>query len=218
MFTLHPRVRDGAEHDPDDREAGTSMLEVVVGMALMSIFMAMFTGAILLMTKSTSKAESMTNVSTQTNNAFLKLDKIVRYAADISTPGQSGGSGAWYVEISTTNTGPQLCTQFRIDLATNQLQQRSWTVLSTGAATPMNPAWIPLAGQVTNGDAAAGSTQPFQLSTGSGAVYEQLTVRLQTTDGSANTTSTNNSTVTFSAVNSSLSNTAATPCQQLGRP
>ena len=116
------------------RDDGTSLIELLVGMMLMLIFMGMFTAAVILMNQSANKVESVSLTSNQVNTAFLKLDRMVRYAAAISTPGTAAVSKDWYVEFRTTNTGAEVCTQLRFDIASAQLQQRSWRV-SGGTAT-----------------------------------------------------------------------------------
>jgi hypothetical protein len=200
-------------------DAGTTLAELIVGMALMAIFMTIFTGATLMMTNTTNKVEAVALSSGQSNQAFLTLDKMVRYAATISTPGKNTtGTNDWYVELDTTNTGSEVCTQLRVDIATKQLQDRTWTVSGTSYTTPTG--WLPLASGVTNGSAAVGSTDaPFTTPaavTGAASAYQQLQITLVTTSNSANSTTSRSST-NFTAINSAIA-TASTVCQQAGRP
>ena len=115
-----------------EQDRGTSLIELIVGMLIMTMFMAMFTSAVILMNRAENKADAVTQTSTQLNQAFLTLDKTVRYAAAISDPGTGTPSGDWYVELRTTNTGSEVCTQYRVDVATQQLQQRTWNVSVDG--------------------------------------------------------------------------------------
>ncbi len=128
-------------------------------------------------------------------------------------------SGDWYVELDSTYTGAEVCTQLRIDKAAQQLQQRTWTVTTTGYTTPTS--WKPLASNVTNGGAAAGPDQPFAVPsgvTGASSTFQQLTVTLVIGSGTS-TASTTRSSVSFTALNSSASATAnSSKCQQAGRP
>ena len=115
------------------RERGTSMMEVIVGMGLMTVFMAIFTSTMFSVYRASSHTESVVVSSGQLNAAFLKLDKLVRYASAISTPSSTANAaGNYYVEIQTTNSGSTVCSQLRLNTATKVLSQRSWRVPSAG--------------------------------------------------------------------------------------
>ena len=69
-------------------------MELIVGMALMAIFMSMFTAAIVLMTQTGNKVEAVSiSAARRTNQAFLTMDKTVRYASAITTPGSRASPG-----------------------------------------------------------------------------------------------------------------------------
>ncbi len=206
-------------------DEGSTLLEVVIGMSIMSIFLGMFTGAIVVLTNTQSRAEALTTSSGQVNTAFQRLDSSIRYAAAISAPGSTGPSGGWYVEFRTTATGTAVCTQLRVDTALQQLQSRTWRP-DPPATAPTR--WVPLASSITNGNATTtGSTDvpvPFVLVPDpEGVGFEQLTVRLVATTGNPAVTS--RSAMTFTALNSSAaaktaadtSSTPAKTCAQ-GRP
>lgn len=201
-------------------DAGTTLLELVVGMTIMSIFLAVFTGAIVLMTSTVNKVEAISVANSQTNNAFLALDKTVRYASAITTIGVSPTSNDWYVEFDSTNTSVDVCTQLRVDITARQLQKRTWVVPATG--TPVATGWTPLASNVTNGSAAAGSADvpfstPAALTTATTS-FQRLTIALISTSATA-TTNTSRSVMTFTAMNSSAAATTnSSKCQQMGRP
>ncbi|WP_375480181.1 type II secretion system protein [uncultured Jatrophihabitans sp.] len=205
-------------------DRGTTLVELLVGMAIMTVFMAIFLTSILLMSSTANKVEATTISATQTNQAFLKLDKMVRYASAVSTPGVSTASGDWYVEfdspptgVSTAQTG-DTCTQLRLD--SRQLQQRTWTVTNGVAAAAS--AWTPMASYVTNGSAAAGSADaPFTTpvaGVSASTSFQRLQLTLVATAGNS-VTATNRSQMTFTALNSDVSLASnATTCQQWGRP
>jgi type II secretory pathway pseudopilin PulG len=197
---------------------GTSLIEVIVGMALMAIFMSIFVGVIVAMTNAQSKTQSITQTSANVGQAFLTLDKTVRYSAAISAPGTGSPSGDWYVEYRTTNSGVEVCTQLRVDVATKQLQRRTWTVANS-AATGLT-GWTPVASEITNGGAAAGSTdQPFVRPTPAAtADFQQLKITLASGAGPANGTTTTGTSFTITAVNSSLPVPTTAICQEAGRP
>lgn len=218
MGRVAVRLRAGWARRHTDE--GTSLVELMVGMALLSIFMAMFTGAVVAMNNSENKAQAVNITSSQLNQAYLNLDKTVRYATAISTPGVSpaaGSSGDWYVEMQTLNTGTEVCTQVRVDIVAQQLQQRSWNVTGTVAGTPS--AWSPTASGISNGNAVAGpTTQPFYLTTPAKAIYQQLTINLAAPSGNGVTYTNSVSTFTFTALNSTKTPPGTPFCQQQGRP
>lgn len=205
----------------DDR--GTSLAELIVGMAIMTVFMALFLGAVLMMTSTANKVEATSISAGQTNQAFLRLDKIVRYASAISRPGTSPTSGDWYVELDTPPIGVSAtpidtCTQLRIDA--QQLQLRTWTV-NAGTAAPAS-GWTPIASYISNGTVAAGSPDvPFAapaVAAGASSTFQRLQITLVALAGKS-VTATNRSRVTFTALNSAASATGNdTTCQQWGRP
>jgi type II secretory pathway component PulJ len=197
-------------------DAGTTMLEMLVAMTLMTVFMTMFTTAVVMMTSSTNKTDAAVNTAGQVNNAYLRLDKLVRYASAISTPGKGSTTGDWYVEFSVpTTANKSTCNQLRVDISSSQLQLRSWSVnadQSAGTAT----SWVPLANSVTNGSAAASSpTTPFTLTTPASSLYRQLQITLVSSQVSP-ATSTATSTVTFTALNSTQTSSTSV-CQQVTR-
>lgn len=222
VFGRAARARAARHRWDDDR--GTSLTELLVGMGIMTVFMSIFLAAILMMTSTANKVDSTTISATQTNLAFLRLDKLVRYAGAISTPGVSttpGSSGDWYVEMDVppaTVGAADTCTQLRID--SGQLQQRAWTM--TGSIAGTASSWTPIASYVTNGAALPGSSDvPFSAPTSSAAAsttFQRLQLTLVSTAG-ATATSTNRAQMTFTALNSDASLASnATTCQQAGRP
>lgn len=200
------------------REDGTTLVELMVAMVLMTIFLAMFTGAVIMMNSAMNKSQAVNLSSSQLNVAFANLDNMVRYAAFVTTPKTGAPSGDWYVELRTTTAGGEVCNQLRVDIAAKQLQRRSWTVANAVASAPS--AWVPIASGISNGGAAVGAkTQPFYLVPPVGnAVYQQLTVNLLSPAGSGSALTTSASSFTFTALNSPTGAAGAQICQQQGQP
>ena len=201
------------------RDEGTTLIELMVGMTLMVIFMGMFTGAVIMMNNSMNKAQAVNMTATQLNVAFANLDNTVRYASAITSPKQATAtSGDWYVELRVTNTGSEVCTQLRVDIAAQQLQRRTWTVVNAVAGVPT--AWLPIASGISNGGAVSGAaTQPFSLVPPAGTtVLQQLTVNLISPAGSGVSQTNSMSSFTFSAVNSTAPPPSGQICQQQGQP
>jgi hypothetical protein len=203
-------------------DAGTTLIELMVGIVLLTIFMALFTGAIVMMNSAMNKTQAVNLTSSQLTVAFQNLDPTVRYASAISTPGKAergtGSSGDWYVELRTTNTGTQVCTQLRVDIASQQLQRRTWDVVGAIASKPV--AWVPISSGISNGRAAGGAlSQPFYLVPPLGnSLFQQLTTNLTATSGTGSSQTTSTSSFTVPATNSSQPQPTAPICQEQGRP
>jgi prepilin-type N-terminal cleavage/methylation domain-containing protein len=200
------------------RDAGFTLMEMMVGMTLMGVFLTMFGGAITMMYDSANKSESLNNTTAQLNQAFNRLDQSVRYASAVTTPGK-GAAGDWYVEFQTSNTPTVACTQLRINQASGQLQQRTWTVAN---GTPSNvSAWLPLASNLVNGNAPAGVGQPFVFNAASttapAAPYQGLQIVLQAQTGSGQSATTSTSKSTFVALNTTATTPITGICAEVAR-
>lgn len=202
-------------------DEGVTMAEMVAGMALMTVFLGMFTGAVTLLTQGSSRAETLTATSGQLNNVFIRLDKTIRYAAAISTPTlTANASNNYYVEFATTSTGQAVCTQLQLNTGTSVLRQRTWVVPSSGPITDLTG----FTALGTDLRAPKAPTVPFALAASGLLDYEQLTVTL--TSGIGNSSMTSASSVTYTSVNSkdASSRAASDPtqpgsvCQEAGRP
>jgi Tfp pilus assembly protein FimT len=196
-------------------ESGLSLMELVVGLTIMAIFMAIFTASVSMMYNTTSKTEALSDTASQLSIAFNRLDTSVRYASAISTPGQSGGD--WYVEWQSSYTGTDQCTQVRVDASAGQLQQRTWTPASDGSATGLT-AWLPLASglQLTDPDTGAAVTPFTVTAVGTAIPYQQLSFHLIAKATGRVGVTTTVTTVTFTAFNSGNAG-AGTFCGVAGR-
>jgi Tfp pilus assembly protein PilV len=190
------------ETEPD--EAGITLVEVAVGMVLMSIFMAMFFGSITQVFRSVYRAQSGGLAQAQVNIAFLRLDREIRYAAAISTEGTMTG-GDKVIEYLTTSGGTAKCTQLRLNGTTEQLQVRTWT---QGASPLVPTAWIPLASQIS-------STAPFTFKAADSTLnFQQLELNVTATDGTGPGKAVRTSNVTFTALNTSLATSSVGVCTE----
>jgi type II secretory pathway component PulJ len=180
-------------------ERGDSLIELIVGMTIMVVFLAMFSASIVMISRTSSHAEAVESTASDVNFAFLRLDKQVRYAASISKPGTAGAASDWYVEFLTTNTGSSKCTQLRLATDVSELQARTWTVTEAGYSDLT--AWTPYGNSVTSGGVTNASTDPpFTLLTDSPTSLERLNVQLVATSGNPAVSSALD--VTFTAINS----------------
>jgi type II secretory pathway component PulJ len=213
------RLRRAHEQVSEAKERGTSLVEVVVAMTIMTICGAIFTGAVVTLHSVTNQAQAVTNSATQTNQAYQALDKTVRYAAAVTTPGLGAGVGTaryWYVELRDTTSGAEVCTQLRLNTSSQQLQRRTWNASDLTTLT----SWIPIAAALTNGSASAGSIdQPFVLVTSAPtANHQQLRFTLIAAAGPSSRTTTSRTSVAITALNSTVPPTTGSVCDQAGRP
>jgi type II secretory pathway pseudopilin PulG len=207
-------------------ESGATLIELFVAMIIMSIAGSIFVAATVSLFRSTNEAQAVTNSATSTNQAYQALDKMVRYAAAISPPDISTGTGAtkdWYVELSDTTSGVEVCTQLRVDITSQQLQQRTWTASNLATLT----AWRPIASNITNGAAVLSSVeQPFVLDPATAtdlpstatAQHQKLTITMVSASGPANQRVKSSTSFVLSALNSTIPVRTGTICQQAGRP
>lgn len=181
-------------------DAGVSLIELIVAMGLMGTFMAIFTGAVLQIYGTVNRNEAIGDSQTQVTLAMGRLDKEIRYAAEVGVPGTV--SGVSYAEYFTTNEGVSRCGQLRMDPVNDQLKLRSWTL----GATP--PAWNTVPVLVAHVDSISFPTA--RQTSG----YQQLRIQLQASAGGAAANVTKDTDVTFAALNSTASgaNTSVTTC------
>ena len=99
-----------------------SLIEMVIGMPVMAVFLAIFTGAIVTMTTTVNKVQAVTTSASQTNTAFMKLDKLVRYAIAITTRRVRAPATGTSSSTPSTRHDVETCTQLRVDITHQQLQ------------------------------------------------------------------------------------------------
>ena len=204
------------------RDDGMTLAELVVGMAVMAIFLAMFTTVVLSMGNASAHVAAIANSTSDTNTAFLRLDKTIRYASAISEPSATPTpAGNWYAEYQTTNTGATVCTQLRLDDTAKTLSWRTWTVQPDGTYTALTPFAV-----IASGVGSSGT--PFDLveAVSPTVGFEQLGVSLSSTEKVGSQPSTTSTKLTFTAMNSANASDKATStpgwsssvCTGPGRP
>ncbi|MEV6598289.1 prepilin-type N-terminal cleavage/methylation domain-containing protein [Actinoplanes sp. NPDC051346] len=191
-------------------DAGFTLLELMVALAILSVAMAIFTTGTLQLFRGTSKIESASIAQSQLQVAFERLDREIRYASALSIPAVVNGDP--YVEYRTENSGTAMCTELRLHAADQQLQRRTWV---EGPA-PITPTpWIPLASGIS---AAAAGTDPFTfVPTDDTYGWQRLTIDLSAASGGEGSSATSKaSKVTITALNTSP-NTSITDVCTAGR-
>ena len=158
-------------------DRGMSLVEMVVAVALFSIFIGISFASVTQLTRTATTATARANSANAVVNVFSLLDRQVRYADSINFAGMGATSSASYIEFRTpasaTNSGVVTCTQWRYDPTLDLIQTRSWP----NSATPVLPAF---ATKATDVQGAATATYPFRLiqATAAGSLFQQMQLRI----------------------------------------
>lgn len=182
------------------RESGFTIVELLVAMAVFSIFIIILISSIIGVTRVSSRAQLLAQSSGSVLSAFQMFDRQIRYANAINFPGTSNGYR--YIEFRTgadaTSDGQVLCTQWRFDPTKSVIQMRTWPDVTGATAT----AW---ATKITKVVDLGGATYPFQMlpATNTGSAMQQLV--LTVSSGTALVTPGAAISSTFVARNSSTS-------------
>jgi hypothetical protein len=207
-------MRDDNE-TPTAADQGFSLIDVIVATSIMSVVMVMVTGAIIEIYSNVDRIDSVSAARDQIGNSFRRLDKELRYATWVSTPGKVGD--AWYVEFATDTNCQQLV------FADGKLTRSTWTSSPTPAVGPA----IPIAGELTltgttppftvyaPGDKPYASAGPNVSGVGRGYELEHTQVRLRFS-GTVGTTSLPLD-MLFTAQNTNRNTSAVSDCRY-GRP
>ncbi|GAA3384541.1 hypothetical protein [Cryptosporangium minutisporangium] len=184
-------------------DSGYTLAEAVVSMVITAVFMGVSTTSILSLYSSANRAQAIADAQQQLGIAFGRLDRQVRYASGVSTPGVVNGEP--YVEFLTTSTGVPVCTQLRLRPSTGELQQRTW-VQGTGALAPTP--WTQLANGVS-------ATTPFTVTAADATHnFQRLGITLTATAGGPARSTTRQFSATFTALNTTLTTSSTTACAE----
>ncbi|MDX6285420.1 MAG: hypothetical protein QOG53_905 [Frankiales bacterium] len=200
-----------ALHGREDR--GATLVELIVVMGVFGIFIALFTAATTSMFGQVRRQQGTTDNLDTTRKVILLLDKQVRYANFISTPG-TAADGNTYVEWRTGNTGQQqTCTQWRYVTTAKTLQYRRWLPPLSGVGAVTASAWVT---EGTGINLKAGSPIWSITATSPSATREALTVTFVSRHG--NPAKSTNSQVTLTGLNTPSAVPSGATCTEVGRP
>jgi prepilin-type N-terminal cleavage/methylation domain-containing protein len=165
-------IREGLRRVHEDD--GFSLPEMLIAMTIFAAFLAVITATVSTMFQDIRHTTTVNYAATQNARAFDAFDQEIRPASGVNIPGLGTNGQDFYIEFLTTSLqGSALCRQWRLLVATDQLQQRSWTPVASG--TPTLSAWTLVAKGIVN------TTDPFSLTVP--ADYAQSdSVSMQLTD------------------------------------
>ena len=192
----------------DDDDAGFTLLEVLVGMSILSIFLAIFGGSMISMFNSVNHTQQTSDAQSQVNMLFVDLDHEIRYASGISQPAANVfATGDYVVEFVSEYSGTATCTQLRLT-PSGDLLQRSWArdaapivmSASTVLATNISPD-----APIHASDPSAEAAGPFvELDPAGSTSNQRLEIAITAQDPGVNTRS-RHTDVTFTALNTGTS-------------
>jgi prepilin-type N-terminal cleavage/methylation domain-containing protein len=137
-------------------DEGFTLPELLISMTIFAAFLGVITATVTTMMQDIRHTTTVNAAAAQNQRAFDMFDKEVRPASGVNFPGLGTNGSDFYIEFQSYNLlGNATCYQWRLLVATDQLQQRSWTPVTSG--TPTLSAWSIVATGVVN------TTDPFAL-------------------------------------------------------
>jgi len=160
-----------------DRDDGFSLPEMLIAMTIFAAFLAVITATVSTMFQDIRHTTTVNYAAAQNARAFDAFDQEIRPASAVNIPGLGTNGQDFYIEfLTTTLQGAPVCRQWRLLVGTDQLQQRSWTPVTSG--TPTLSAWTLVANGIVN------TTDPFSLAPPADyAQSDSVTMQLTDTQG-----------------------------------
>jgi len=196
------RLRDALR--ARDRDEGMTLVELIVAIGIFTLVLVVFMGGVVMMTRGTVRADVTAASGDAVRLAFQRMERQVRYSESVNYPG-TGASGRRYVEFRTgaavSGTGQAMCTQWRWDPSTGDLQSRTWR----DVAGPTLPAWSTLITDVQTDPDHTAREYPFEVLAavaGDNQPRQRLVLRLRVGDAAVGAGAASES--TFVARNSSV--------------
>lgn len=191
------------------RDRGFSLVEVMVGSALMSVVMAIATAGFVQMYQAAEASDSAAQAQSSLTEAFAKLDREVRYSYRIN-PAYQVGTTLYAVEYLIDNgTDSLLCVQLSLPIGGGALLRRQWPQTTTSA----DPAAV-TTGVANDLVTATAEVNPFvvqQALTGD-SNFDRLLVNVNSTVGVGAGSRTRNYNLQFTALNTTVNDAVHTTC------
>jgi prepilin-type N-terminal cleavage/methylation domain-containing protein len=199
-------------------DAGVSLVEVMVTLAVMGVVMAVATAGILQTYRAVATTEATAGTQSELRRVHQRLDKVIRYASWVSSPGQAGAT--WYVEFAMIGG---TCAQLRFDTGSGVLQMHQWTAGSPPAAGQPGQtlgSQLVLDGTAPPFQRQAAGSMPYASpgpAVDAGASFAPDYYRLRVRLAAQNGRGVSRLDATFSALNTSRDMAGTHPCSE-GRP
>jgi prepilin-type N-terminal cleavage/methylation domain-containing protein len=188
---------------------GVTLIELIVSLMIMSVMLTIFTTGVVQMYQAANKTESLADAQSQLNTVFLRLDKVVRYAAWMSDLQQSGTR--YDIRMQTTGSDGQHCYGLKLLGDQDRLFITDWTPANppTVSAYAGASIWAALASNV---DAPAGGKPFDRIPADAVQSFDRLQLDLVATTGSGTSGTKTNTSVRFTALNTSMVRSSVDPC------
>lgn len=165
-------------------ESGFTLVEMLVALTLFSVLLALFTSATTMMYQSVRRQQGLADDADGARRVLQLLDKQVRYANGINTPGTTADGSTWVEWRQGNHDQQQTCVQWRLTAA-GDMQFRTWAPPLVAAVPPVavTPGpWSTRASRLL--PPATGSVFALGSTVGNGdGVRQQLTVAFRTAYG-----------------------------------
>jgi Tfp pilus assembly protein PilW len=185
----------------DRSDEGFSLVDVLMSMVIASVVLAIFTTGTVTMYQAANRIDVRSIAQSQVSNAVLRLDKEIRYSAGFgwssaATAAAAASSGVQQVQfLLTAASSPPRCVQVRV--AGGLLRQREWSYPPASQVTA-SP-WVTLASDIA-------PTSSFRyLPPDDTSPHQRLTLSLTAEVGPPATKVAKNTTITFTALNTTRS-------------
>jgi type II secretory pathway component PulJ len=144
-------------------EAGTTLVELLVVMMLLSIIMGVVLAGLVSMQNTENRVNNRSQTNDQVRLAVEQIDRQIRSGNLLYPPNQEGNNAGvgipagFSMRVYTQANGDEKCVQWRV--TGGALQSRSWEPIPDGAVT----GWRTVASHIVNTTA----NPPFVLDTSS---------------------------------------------------
>jgi prepilin-type N-terminal cleavage/methylation domain-containing protein len=186
---------------PAAGDRGFSLVEVMVGAAVMSVVMGIATAGFVQMYQATAKADTAAQAQAALSDAFAKLDREVRYAYRVNAAYQIGTDSYAVDYLVNNGVDPLLCVQLTLPIGGGALVRRQWPESTTSA----DPAAVST-GVANDLVTAAEGVNPFTVKPAGTeqSNFDRLLVNLNGTVGVGAGGSVRNYNLQFTALNTTV--------------
>lgn len=175
LLTPRRRGRAQARNGRTD-EAGYTLVEIIVAMGIFAVFLSMFVGAVVAVSRVSTEARVDAQTSSAAGIALQHIERSVRYADAVNQPGAVGRTAyvEWRTDAASAPSDVTTCTQLRYRADDGTVALRSWPA----ASTPTTARWSVIMRDVIG---TATGSYPFTTVAAAAGVsnYQGLTVHLR---------------------------------------
>lgn len=176
MDRLLSRLRRPRRLDQRATEAGYTLVELIVAMGIFAVFLTVFIGAIVAVSRISTEARVDAQTSSAAGIALQRIERSVRYADSVNQPGAIAGNSyvEWRTDAVSASSGVTTCAQLRYRAADGTIALRTWPVNQSPSTGKWNVIMRDVIGSATAG-------YPFATVVAAAGVsnYQGLTVQLR---------------------------------------